>query len=491
MIESNPQNKHKMNFKLTFLLIFVYQISIAQVFVEATNNSFIEWPNASIAFADVDGDDDQDILILGYLSTQTMGKIYLNDGLGNYTLGPQPPFPGKFFSTIDLADIDGDNDLDVLFTGTLPGVGAETNLYVNNGNGIFTELTTNFINVTSGDAAFADVDGDNDQDVLITGKNDANECHTKLYLNDGTGTFEEVVNGPFISNCSSAVEFADIDGDLDLDVLITGTGDLVSQANLYQNDGGIFTLMMQDDISSVTNSNISFFDVDQDGDQDLITTGIQGSEVFTKLYLNDGSGSFSEDVNSDFVNSNGRGHAIGDIDGDADLDIIITGQTSLQQPTTRSTNLYLNNGNGIFSDVVDNPFVETNGKVLMADVDGDADLDVLVAGYDGTTGVTRLYINETVVNTTQPFINDRLEFSIHPNPMMSGNSINVEAYSNYNKKFTILIYDVLGRIVENIETTLLIGDNQFSIDGSKLEKGNYFVQFKYDDQILIKKLLTH
>ena len=73
----------------------------------------------------------------------------------------------------------------MLITGrTNSSIGKISKLYTNDGNGNFTEvLDTPFEGVQSSSIAFADIDNDGDQDVLITGKNDSDEPIAKLYRN--------------------------------------------------------------------------------------------------------------------------------------------------------------------------------------------------------------------------------------------------------------------------------------------------------------------
>jgi hypothetical protein len=70
------------------------------------------------------------------------------------------------------------------------------------------------------DSAFSDIDGDGDQDVLITGQTSSNQAISKLYANDGIGVFTEVTSTPFEGVYNSSMAFSDIDGDGDQDVLI-------------------------------------------------------------------------------------------------------------------------------------------------------------------------------------------------------------------------------------------------------------------------------
>ena len=183
-----------------------------------TNTPFEAVSESSIAFADIDNDNDQDVLITGYTGSRGISKLYVNDGGGNYTLVPNTPFKGVFSSSIAFADVDGDNDQDVLITGSF-----SSKLYANDGNGNYTLVPdTPFEGVRSSSVAFADVDGDNDQDLLITGATVSRKI-AKLYTNDGRGNYTLVPNTPFVGVRSSSVAFADIDGDQDQDLLITGT----------------------------------------------------------------------------------------------------------------------------------------------------------------------------------------------------------------------------------------------------------------------------
>lgn len=474
-----------MKFPLILFAVLYSQVSLAQIFTEALNAEFIEWSNTALVFADLDGDDDQDIIIIGYLPNQTNGKIYFNDGLGNYSLGPEPPFLGRYTSTIDVADIDGDDDLDVLITGAIPdstNLMNLTTLYINDGNGNFTEVDTDFTDVRFGAVAFADIDGDEDKDVLITGSDNSGNQISNLYLNDGAGSFSKDLDASFIGIDLGSVAFADIDSDTDLDVMITGFQNFSFVSQMYLNDGlGGFSEMIQDEITPKWSANISFFDVDNDGDQDLITTGNNQGNLATNLYINDGNGNFSEDSNSDFVNVGNGAHTVSDMNGDGILDILITGQTTLVQPITISTNLYINDGNGYFMDVPDMPFFNSSGDVASADVDGDNDQDILIGGYDGMAGRTSLYLNDMILDTKNQIDprNINTNLALFPNPLKSDNLLNVEIFSNTNTTINVTIFDLSGRNWNSFEQRLEYGDNEFTIDCSALSKGNYLIQFDY------------
>ena len=78
-----------------------------------------------------------------------------------------------------------------------------------------------FDGVYSGAVAFADIDGDGDLDLVITGEPLPNKSSTKLYMNDGAGNFTEK-KASLIAVSHGSVAFADIDKDGDADLLLTG-----------------------------------------------------------------------------------------------------------------------------------------------------------------------------------------------------------------------------------------------------------------------------
>ncbi len=155
-----------------------------------------------------------------------------------------------------------------------------------------------FEGVSGGSIAFADVDGDADQDVILTGSGFDNGFIrvSKLYTNDGMGSFTEVMGTPFESLGFSSIAFADVDGDSDQDVLITGSNSSVDPVSkLYTNDGlGNFTKVMGMPFEDVSNSSIAFADVDGDSDQDVLITGDGTGELIAKLYMNGGETSSTE-----------------------------------------------------------------------------------------------------------------------------------------------------------------------------------------------------
>lgn len=275
-----------------------------------------------IAFADIDGDGKEELFITGQdTSSNRVALLYKNDGNGNFTEVPNTPFIGTNGVGIRFADVTGNGAKDVLTFGRISHVLTIPKLYINDGNGNFTEETnTPFENSKYTNIAFGDLNGNGHEDIITTGTriiNNQYDLFTKIYLNDGNGIFSEQENASFETyenhwsgGSFNVLDLADIDGDGDLDLIIGGSGtDRLFSTDLYANDGnGYFTKVNNTHLADIRRGGIAFNDVDNDGDMDLIISGLtRNSEntmpfslPLTKLYENDGAGNFSENTNVNF-----------------------------------------------------------------------------------------------------------------------------------------------------------------------------------------------
>ncbi len=443
--------------------------------------SIKDFDNCVFDYADIDSDADVDVVIAGESEDGLRIITYTNDGNGNFSEQGNTLLQGSFFyGTVDLADIDGDNDQDLLITGEDNDTILKTKLYLNNGSGEF-EIVSNtpFIGIEYSTSSFFDIDNDGDLDLLLTGETEAYASEARLYKNDGTGTFTEVINIPFEGVRNGSVAISDIDDDNDLDVLIAGSKcvrrdeyntSCTSGINLYTNDGlGNFTMSSHYPFPNTMNCTVTFADIDNDNDQDLLLTG-DGTNYrkYATIFKNNGSGSFSEDTSLSLTGVNEGSVSFGNLDGDEYIDLVIAGYNVDKKEITK---LYQNNGNGGFLEV-ENVTMDgfSRGCVAFMDVDNDGDDDVLTSG----SGFTKLYRNTTEssistdVDAFQYQLANSGNITLAPNPTKGNITINL----NSTEKVSIQVFNSFGTIcIEDKEVNTI--EYNLRINGTP---GIYFVK---------------
>jgi hypothetical protein len=169
-----------------------------------------------LELADVDGDGDLDILVAA-----SPDRLYLNQWPALAFV--QAPFPASASRQLAAADVDGDRDVDVV------AVGGGCRLYVNAGNGTFVDRTAAAMPPLNGNAvavAVADADLDGDTDIAVASGAGFSGAQNQIYVNDGSGMFRDATATRLMAGVSVtlAIAFADLDGDGDPE-LICGNRD--------------------------------------------------------------------------------------------------------------------------------------------------------------------------------------------------------------------------------------------------------------------------
>ena len=272
---------------------------------------------SSVYVADVDGDGDADVLSASSLD----GKVawYENlDGRGTFSDERIISLGAARVDSVFAADLDGDGDLDVLSTSS-----RRKNIlawYENeDGAGTFGSARTIGQNDESRSIDVADVDGDGDLDVL-----EAFDSGVAWYENeDGAGSFGSRRLITSEVDHANSVRTSDLDGDGDLDVLSASVRD--NKVAWYENTDGRGTFGAQRVLTKLDRWDlilqVSSTDIDGDGDADVVSN-IDNRLVWFEN--TDGRGTFSplRVVLSGPDGTHARSLSIADIDGDGDNDVL-------------------------------------------------------------------------------------------------------------------------------------------------------------------------
>ncbi|MCP4538977.1 MAG: PKD domain-containing protein [Chloroflexi bacterium] len=144
---------------------------------------------------------------------------------------------------------------------------------------------------------------------------------------------------------------------------------------------------------------VAIGDIDGDDDVDMVVVSGPMEGHDSQVWLNNGSGTFT--VNQ-ILEIAGDGIELGDLDGDQDLDAFIV----VDGPSTNT--VWFNDGAGYFSDSGQQLGYSDSEKVALGDVDGDGDLDAFVVNWMGQSN--KVWINDGLgyfVDSGQNLFGDR------------------------------------------------------------------------------------
>ncbi|MCX2718471.1 FG-GAP repeat domain-containing protein [Lentiprolixibacter aurantiacus] len=292
-----------------------------------------------IKVSDVNQDGVPDI-VLG-ATYQTQSQLYLGIGSGKFKNVTANHFPRVKASVgdIELGDVDGDGDLDMILSDWGPGSnmdnsGGRTMLWLNDGKGVFTNVTEaqmpNLLIQFSWDLEFFDFDNDFDLDIAVSCK----RCATsRLFVNDGKGNFENQRLLPAYTN-NYDFEVMDVNNDGFLDMVTINDGEIVKgerfsrREHVFLNQEGkrfidaTHALWPDSENIGEDDNNSVFLDYDSDGDPDFLISSLTGED---RLMENTGGGHFKllQPVLKGAPTPLTLSMVLGDIDNDNRLDIIM------------------------------------------------------------------------------------------------------------------------------------------------------------------------
>src|SRR5690606_18501461 len=277
-------------------------------------------------------------------------------------------------------DYDNDGDIDLFVANWW---NHNNLLYRNNGDKTFTLITDTPIYTDRGyseTGSWGDYNGDGLLDLFVC--NSDSDLRNFFYKNNGDGTFEKIMTGEIVTDAkvSRNIDWIDFDSDGDVDAFIANEEN--QNEDLYANDGnGSFTKVLSGVLVSAGGSSAGSIweDFDNDGDFDVFITNYSNQNNF--YFLNNGDGIFERVTTGAIVTDGGSsfGCTAGDVDNDGDIDLYVANGFTGSKKTNNF--LYLNNGDGTFNKVLNDPSVTESGwsyGCALGDYDKDGYLDLAV-----------------------------------------------------------------------------------------------------------------
>ena len=294
---------------------------------------------------------------------------------------------GMWGSSVSLVDYDLDNDLDIFLTGSIDPSGIpECKIYRNLGNNVFSVWDPGFSGTYRGHSCWADFNGDGYPDLMIVGRiSEASLPSSRMYLGSADGSFS--LAGVDLWGLDYAwTDAGDYDNDGDMDILITGVRSGTNYIKLYRNEGNLNFNEVYAGLQDVANGQCHWVDIDNDGDLDISVLG----SGHCLIYRNEGTDTFTR-INYNFEPLSYSASAWGDFNNDGFPDLITAGQ-GVQGV---GTYLYENIGDGSFREVQHNISGRMSGSLMWGDFDNDGWQDLFISGgaYPYGPRVSSLYKN--------------------------------------------------------------------------------------------------
>jgi hypothetical protein len=345
-----------------------------------------------LVLRDVNGDGKLDAIVASQAGANHKSAVQVLLGNGDGTFGSPVTYltTGHDASSVAVGDVDGDGKVDLLLADTDANGNGTVEVLLGSGDGTFQAVVAHDAGVYGASSVSGgDVNGDGKLDLIV-----ASSCTTctngvvAVLLGNGDGTFQPAVAYSSGGSAGGALAVGDLNGDGKADVVVangTGVGVLLGNGNGSLQGGRDYGP------GGGSVDSTAAGDVNGDGKPDLIIVSLchSTSDCNTgslAVMLGNGDGTFQAAVNYSSGGSLPLSVAVGDVNGDGKLDLIVTNQCASNSncPNDPSTSgvvaVLLGNGDGSFQ----SPVVYGSGgyranSVAVGDINGDGNLDLVVA----------------------------------------------------------------------------------------------------------------
>ena len=339
--------------------------------------------SASVRVGDLDGDGDPDVVVAnGRHWPQPNFAFFNSRGTGRFT--EMLPISNARATTYacELADFDGDGDLDIATGNDM----APCQIFLNDGAGRFAEGNTFGIVSSVRSLKIADIDKDGDPDILVTCRGRTNQ----IWLNDGKAGFETGIKFGTAKDSTIDVEVGDVNGDGNNDLVLANRD---GQPNAWLLNDGDLNFSKPIPFGNRKSNSRAVTVGDFNGDNKL-DWAIGNIGQVNRLFIGDGTSGVASEI--EFGAATGRTYCLTstDLDLDGDLDLIAgnAGQRN---------SIFFNEGNGaIFRSESFGDQSNATYGLSVGDFNGDSMPDIALANSDATNHVFLNRLNRPSANPT-------------------------------------------------------------------------------------------
>ncbi len=331
--------------------------------------------SASVRMGDLDGDNDLDVAVANGRHWPQQNFVFLNQGRARFNVVRPVGLDRSTSYACELADLDGDGDLDIATGNDM----APCQIFLNDGKANFT-FECEFGGISSvRSMSIADIDGDGDSDILLTCRGRSN----RICLNNGQANFDNQIEFGTRTDSTIDVAVGDVNADGHPDLLLANRD---GQPNVWLINDGKLNFEQSRSFGDPRSPSraATVGDFNNDGNLDWAVGNIgQTNQVF----LGDGEGGVAAVV--DFGQADGRRYCLStaDLDLDGDLDLVAgnAGQTDA---------VFFNNGDAteFRREALGQQALSTYG-LCVGDLNADGKPDIAVANSDD---LNMVYLNRIV-----------------------------------------------------------------------------------------------